>query len=107
MKKVLKLSSLLAAVLLLTVLAGVQLLSATSHPVLTTDESYVSDDVALGKNTFRVSLVHTTTVAPEVGATTTIEVRNPRTKVTYKLAAGVTSTTMTLVLAPRIWSTSQ
>ena len=45
MKKVLKLSSLLAAVLLLTVLAGVQLLTAQATHV-TVDNAYVSNDEA-------------------------------------------------------------
>ena len=56
MKKVLKLSSLLAAVLLLTVLAGVQLLTAQTSTTLTVDQSYVSNEKADGDGTFRVTL---------------------------------------------------
>ncbi len=95
MKKVLKFSSLLAAVLLLAALAGVQLLSADEHTTLTTDQSYVSADEAAGDDTFRVSLVHTGTSAATVGATTTVTVTNPRTKAAYKLAAGVVVATTT------------
>ena len=46
MKKVLKLSSLLAAVLLLTVLAGVQLLTAQADGPVSIDSAYVSNDEA-------------------------------------------------------------
>ena len=97
MKKVLKLSSLLAAVLLLAALAGVQLLTAqSSTTTLTAGQSYVSNDKAAGDGEFTVRLVNP---APAGGAnvnganaTTTVTVTNSRTDVAYKLVAGVTTT---------------
>ena len=58
MKKVLKLSSLLAAVLLLAALAGVQLLSAQATQV-EIDNAYVSNDKSTdADNVFRVTLTY-------------------------------------------------
>jgi hypothetical protein len=74
-KKVLKLSSLLAAVLLLAALAGVQLLSAQTTSVAVSN-AYVSNDKADGTGTFMVVLTHNPGGDWSEDATTTVTVKN-------------------------------
>ena len=93
MKKVLKLSSLLAAVLLLTALAGVQLLSAQTATRVAVDNTHVSDDEAAGDNVFRVTLTHED--GWEAAATTTVTVKNNTTSAKpneYTLQANASAT---------------
>ena len=92
MKKVLKLSSLLAAVLLLTVLAGVQLLSAQQAIIdVDIDQDFVSDaDESPGAdNTFLVTI--TESEGHEAGATLSASVTNRNTKVTKDIEATPTT----------------
>ena len=94
MKKVLKLSSLLAAVLLLTVLAGVQLLTAQATQV-ELDNAYVSNMESTGADSiFRATLTYGVDPWVET-ATTTITVKNNTTEEepnTYTLQANASST---------------
>ena len=95
MKKVLKLSSLLAAVLLLAALAGVQLLFASSHvrTDVDIDSSYVSNNPAGGvDNTFMVVVADDAGWATGNTATTSVGVRNEDTKDEIKLVVTASTT---------------
>ena len=79
MKKVLKLSSLLAAVLLLTVLAGVQLLTAQVATTVSVDNRWTMSATELthgNGHTFRVTVTYAPTGAWDNEATTTVTVKN-------------------------------